>query len=79
MGWWQSYKGWVSTNFRLMGRALSLTASSFLAQAFILALQFIIGMLYLIFGLIVFFFSLAIGIIRERRRRAGKKEADDNS
>ena len=79
MGWWQSYKGWVSTNFRLMGRALSLTASSFLAQAFILALQFIIGMLYLIFGLIAFFFLLAIGIIRERRRRGGNKEAGNNS
>jgi len=77
MGWWQSYKGWVSTNFRLMGRALSLTASSFLAQAFILALQIIVGMLYLTVGLIVFFFFLAIGIIRGGKQERKEKETND--
>jgi hypothetical protein len=76
MGWWQSYKGWVSTNFRLMNRALSLTTSSFLAQAFILALQIIVGMLYLTVGLIVFFFALAVGIIRGKKQ--GGRGTNDN-
>jgi uncharacterized membrane protein len=75
MGWWQNYKGWVAGNFRLMGRAFSLTTSSFMARAFIIALQLTIGMLCLIFGLIVFFFALVIGIIRERKRKGKESRA----
>jgi hypothetical protein len=74
MGWWQNYKSWVARNFRLMGRALSMTTGSFLAQAFIFALQIIVGMLYLTVGLIALFFLLIIGIIRGKKQ---EKETDD--
>jgi hypothetical protein len=77
MGLWRSYKSWVAGNFRLMSHALGVTTGSFLARAFILAIQIIVGMLYLTIGLIAFFFFLVIGIIRGGEQEKEKEETND--
>jgi hypothetical protein len=77
MGLWQGYKNWVAGNFRLMGHALGATTGSFLARAFVLALQITVGMLYLTIGLIAFFLLLVIGIIRGEKQGGNGEETND--